>query len=161
MTEFSNEEGCIRRQLEALSMRLYHLEHRARFIADLAGAASPGQQVNDLRAESVLIVFYEFSEELEAVKEGLNGLAGQSPIYCQERIMTPSPATYRITEDQYWKLYTARHLARVLHDLTAAASRGDRFVETQSESLAVVFELIDDLVTEGIKQDDQKADSSQ
>lgn len=73
--------------------------------------------------------------------------------------MTPAPATYRLSEDQYWKLHTVLHLARVLHDLTATASRGDRFVEMQSESLAVVFDLIDDLVTEGIKQDYQKADS--
>ncbi len=72
-----------------------------------------------------------------------------------------TPATYRITEDQYWKLYTVRHLATVLHDLTATAYREDRFAETQRESLAVVFGLIDDLITEGIKQDYQKADSAQ
>ncbi len=72
-----------------------------------------------------------------------------------------TPATYRITEDQYWKLYTVRHLATVMHDLTATAGRGDDFVDMKRESLAVVFGLIDDLVTEGIKQDYQKADSAQ
>lgn len=80
MTDLSSEEGCIRRQLEELSMRLYHLEYRARFIADLAGAAPPGKQVNDLLAESVQVVFYEFADELEAVEKDLDGLAGLSPV---------------------------------------------------------------------------------
>lgn len=79
MTEVSSEEDCIRSELEALSNRLYHLEHRARFIADLAGAAAPRQQANDILAESVQVVFYEFAYELQAVKKGLDGLAGQSP----------------------------------------------------------------------------------
>lgn len=75
--------------------------------------------------------------------------------------MTPEPAHYRLTEDQYGKLNTARHLATVLGNLAATAGREDMFVDMPRESLAVVFRLIDDLVTEGIKQDYQKADSLQ
>ncbi len=81
MTDSAHEKSGIRPELEALSNRLYHLQHRTRFIADLAGATPSGKQADALLAESVQVVFCELSDELEYVQQRLADLANQSAFF--------------------------------------------------------------------------------
>jgi hypothetical protein len=50
---------------------------------------------------------------------------------------------YSLTEDQHYSLYQARHLAELFHGL---CSGRDEFVNLRHESVAVVFNLIGDLL---------------
>lgn len=54
---------------------------------------------------------------------------------------------YSLTEEQHYAIYQARHLALLLHDLSSCR---DEFAEVRRESVAVVYDLLGDLLDAAI-----------